>query len=78
MNRLVESLRELARYPSAVAGLAIIVLLILLSLYAVIAIPYSKALDLWRGGAQWQMYPANARPVWVDWFTGDKLPRTQC
>jgi peptide/nickel transport system permease protein len=76
MNAWREALRQLARYPSAVAGSALIAFLIGLSLYAVIAIPYSEALTLWRGGERWQMHPANARPVWADWFSDRKLPRT--
>ena len=77
MSAWRDGLRQLARYPSAVTGLAIIALLIALSIYTVIAIPYSQALDLWRGGEQWMMHPANARPVWVDWLSARKLPRTE-
>lgn len=68
--------RQLREYPSAVAGLAIVVFLIGLSLYTLISIPYAQAIDLWRGGERWQMYPVNARPVWVTWFGGPNLPRT--
>lgn len=50
MNTLLRNLRELRRYPSAILGLTIIGLLIVLSIYAVIAIPYSEAIRLWRGG----------------------------
>jgi len=67
-----EGLRELGRYPSATAGLAIIVVLVAVALYAVIAIPYERALELWRGGEHWRMHPLNARPAWVD----PDLPRT--
>jgi peptide/nickel transport system permease protein len=77
MSRWSGELQQLARYPSAVVGLAIIALLVGISVYTVIAIPYSEALDLWRGGERWQMHPANARPVWVDWASTRKLPRTQ-
>lgn len=76
MRRLRERLRPLLAYPSAVAGLAIVVFLLGLSLYAVIAIPYHQALEQWRGGAQWQQYPVNARPAWVNWFRADDLPPT--
>ncbi|MFU8857143.1 MAG: ABC transporter permease [Deferrisomatales bacterium] len=71
-----EALDRLRRYPSAVAGLAVITALLLLSLYAVIAIPYGRALELWRGGEPWRTHPVNARPVWVDRITGGDLPRT--
>ena len=71
-----EGLRQLRRYPAAVAGLAIIALLVAVSIYTVIAIPYGQALDLWRGGEVWRMHPVNARPVWVDRLTGGNLPPT--
>jgi hypothetical protein len=41
---------ELRRYPSAIFGLSIIVVLVALSIYTVITIPYEKAIQLWRGG----------------------------
>jgi peptide/nickel transport system permease protein len=69
-----ENLAQLARYPSAVTELAIVALLIGISIHTVIAIPYSEALNLWRGGEQWQMHPANARPVWVNWSPARSFP----
>lgn len=69
--------RDLLKYPSAAAGLAIIGLLVVISIYALIAIPYGEAIRLWRGGeALWLENPRNARPVWMNiWHRGD-LPRT--
>lgn len=73
----MERLRELLRYPSAVAGLAIIAFLVGISLYAVVAIPYGEALHLWRGGEDvWIDSPRNARPAWMSALTGRNLPRT--
>lgn len=69
-------LRQLRDYPSAIAGLVQVSILVVLSLYTVIAIPYGQALDLWRGGAHWRMHPQNARPAWVNWLRADKLPPT--
>jgi peptide/nickel transport system permease protein len=70
------ALAELRHYPSAIAGLGIIVLLILMSIYAVLAIPYREAIRLWRGGeALWLANPRNARPIWMSVFQPD-LPRT--
>jgi peptide/nickel transport system permease protein len=71
-----EGLRQLRRYPAAVAGLAIIALLVGISIYTVIAIPYGQALDLWRGGDAWRLHPVNASPVWLDRLTGGNLPPT--
>ncbi len=71
------TLLELRRYPSAVIGLAIISLLLAMSLYTVIAIPYGEAIRLWRGGEQlWLENPRNARPVWMNLLPGVNLSRT--
>lgn len=72
-----KTLLELRRYPSAVAGLAIIGLLVAQSIYTVVAIPYREAIRLWRGGEQlWQENPRNARPIWMNLLPGVNLPRT--
>jgi peptide/nickel transport system permease protein len=76
VSRWREGLAEVRRYPSAVAGLAIIAFLIGLAVYSVIAIPYGQALELWRGGEVWRMHPINARPVWVDRLMGGDQPET--
>ncbi|MCR4391582.1 MAG: ABC transporter permease [Candidatus Acetothermia bacterium] len=77
MRRIFQMLRELRRYPSAVGGLALIGLLVAISIYTIIAIPYPEAIRLWRGGpGVWDDNPRNAAPVWTDLFTADRLPRT--
>lgn len=68
--------RELARYPSAVVGLLIILLLGGVALVTPVAIPYGEALERWRGGEMWQRYPVNAAPVWVDRLRGGNAART--
>lgn len=71
------NLRELFRYPSAVAGLAILGALVALSVYAVVTIPYAEAIRLWSGGeAAWPRNPRHARPEWLNWVLGGRLPRT--
>jgi len=69
--------RALRRYPSALAGLGVVLLLVALALYAVIAIPYPQALERWRGGEIWAQHPVNAAPVWLDRLTGGERPRTR-
>ena len=70
-------LRELRRYPSAMLGLAIVAIFVFVSIYTVIALPYSEAIRLWRAGpGVWEDYPRRAAPIWTDWFTSRKLPRT--
>jgi peptide/nickel transport system permease protein len=74
---LRSGLREILQYPSALAGVIIILLLFVVSLYAVISIPYSRAVDLWRGMEQdWYQNPKLAEPLWTNWFRKDKLPET--
>ena len=77
MRRWMNGLKELRRYPSAIGGLAIILFLILLSLYTVVSIPYSDALEKWRGGDMWRDHPVNAGPVWADRLLGGDKPTTQ-
>ena len=69
-------LNELKQYPSAIVGIILITIFILTSIITVINIPYEEAIRLWRGGRVWEKTPANARPVWVDWFTADDKSRT--
>lgn len=70
-------LAELLRYPSALAGLAIIGFLVGISVYALVAIPYQEAIRLWRGGdGVWQESPRNALPVWIASLPGTNLSRT--
>ena len=77
MRNLQRSFQELLRYPSAVASLVIIVLLLAVSAYAMIAIPYNQALVLWRGGENiWYQLPKTVPPAWVNYFRSDKLPDT--
>lgn len=77
MSGLRDAIKEFARYPSAIAGLVIIMALIGLAIYTVIAIPYSQGINLWRGGEDiWVENPRNARPSWVDLFSGKRLPKT--
>jgi peptide/nickel transport system permease protein len=77
MTRLRGFLRDLPRYPSAVFGLSVILLLVSVAIYAVATIPYSEAIRLWRGGEDvWYDSPKNAQPVWTDWFSPGRLPRT--
>ncbi len=71
------TLRELRKYPSAIVGLTIIGIYVLVAIYTVIAIPYSEGIRLWRAGpGVWEDNPRRAEPVWFDYFTRDKMPRT--
>jgi peptide/nickel transport system permease protein len=75
MESLKNSFREIVRYPSAIAGLIVITLLVILAIYAVVAIPYHEAIRLWRSGEEtWYANPKFAAPVWVNLFREKKLP----
>lgn len=74
---MIRTLRLLFRYPSAIFGGVIILLLVALAIYAPIALPYQEAIKLWRGGEEvWQDTPKNARPLWYNELPGINLPET--
>lgn len=75
MKTIKKNFQELMQYPSAVFGLAIVLILVLVALYAPIKVPYAEAIRLWRGGEDvWYMNPKNAPPSWFNYFTARKLP----
>ncbi|MFL7868098.1 MAG: ABC transporter permease [Anaerolineales bacterium] len=75
--RILRSFRELFQYPSAVIGLIIILVLVVVSIITIFAIPYDEAIRLWRGGEDvWYNSPKTASPKYVNWFRSSKLPET--
>jgi peptide/nickel transport system permease protein len=77
MKAIKNTFKELLRYPSAIVGLAIIALLLALSVYAMVSIPYNRALVLWRGGEGiWYKNPRYAAPAWMNFFYRSKEPET--
>lgn len=77
MERFMQNLREISRYPSAIGGTLIILFLIGVSVHTVITIPYEEAIRLWRGGQEiWYHNPPTAQPTWVNYFRREKLPET--
>lgn len=70
-------LRQLLRYPAAIIGLVIIGALVITAIYTVIAMPYSEAIMLWRGGVgMWEDYPRKAWPVWINLLPWENRPTT--
>lgn len=60
-------------YPSAVVGVLVIIVLVVVAIYTMITIPYSTAITLWRGGeAVWYQNPRFAPPAWVNLFSSKK------
>lgn len=77
MNPIKRIWSELQKYPTAVLGFSIILMLIGFSIYTVIAIPYQDAIRLWRGGEEiWYENPKFAPPAWINIFRKDKLSVT--
>lgn len=75
MKAFRSGLRELLRYPSAIVGGAIILLLVIMAIYALVTIPYNEAIRLWRGGEDvWYQNPQYAAPAWLNVFYREKQP----
>ena len=70
MSALAMRWRQLRNYPSAVVGLIVIAMLVIVSIATPLVLPYSEAIRLWRGGDQeWRTNPRNAAPAWQNLFT---------
>lgn len=77
MSNLKDAWQRLAQYPSAVLGIVIILALVAVAVYAVVTIPYSEAVRLWRGGEEvWGENPRIAPPAWTNLFSKTKKPET--
>ena len=73
MKTLIKNIKEILKYPSAIAGLFIIFLLFMTAVYAMATIPYQKAIRLWRGGEEiWYANPKYAPPAWTNFFSKDR------
>lgn len=73
----LKAIKDIFRYPTVILGVTIILGLIALSIYAVVSIPYAKAVTLWRGSEEdWYKNPKTAAPVWYNWFRSEKLSET--
>ena len=77
MKSILKTLREIASYPSAIVGTVMVLILVGISIYTMIAIPYNHAIDLWKGSEQqWFRNPKYAQPAWTNFFRTKKLPTT--
>lgn len=77
MDTLKRAFKDLLQYPTAVASLIIIAILLLISIFALIRYPYSEAVRLWRGGEGiWYQLPKNVPPSWTNYLSREKLPDT--
>ena len=72
---LVDFLHDLSQFPSAIVGLVIILVLVVVSISTMIIIPYSKVIPLWRGdNLAWITNPRQVPPAWTNFFRLHKLP----
>lgn len=73
-------LYELKRYPSAIFGLTVILILLAGSIYAIVALPYESIGEEW-GQSTFTGQPERpklAKPGWINWFhANDYLSRIQ-
>ncbi|NIV28397.1 MAG: ABC transporter permease subunit, partial [Anaerolineae bacterium] len=77
VHSLGRTLKQIAQFPSAVIGLAIITAMICASLVTVILIPYDEAVGVWRSEQNiWYQNPVKAPPEWVNLFRIEDLPKT--
>lgn len=73
MNNLRASFQKLLMYPSAIVGIVAILLMVAVSVYTMITIPYPEAIRLWRGGEEvWYQNPKFAPPAWINLFSSKK------
>jgi peptide/nickel transport system permease protein len=73
-----QAFREVLRHPSAVAGLAMVAVLVIGSLYAVIALPYAEIGEQCRtADLTGKAYvPKNVPAMWTNWFRKHDSPST--
>jgi peptide/nickel transport system permease protein len=77
MSAIFARIQQIRRYPSAIVGLLIISLLLIVSVVTPIILPYKEAIRLWRGGEDlWAESPRNAWPIWYNWLPGHNVPQT--
>ncbi len=68
--------KEFFTYKSGILGIALLILLVSISVYTIIVIPYDRAVEMWRGEDEvWIETPRNARPYWFN-SLGMNLPET--
>lgn len=76
LDPLKSVMRELLRFPSAIFGMVVILILIIGSAYAVIAFPYTQIGEYWytKNLTGKTETPKLALPEWVNRFRTSKLP----
>ncbi len=65
--------REFAKSTLGIIGISIIVVLITVSIITITVIPVSTFQE-WNNPEKWLGYPKTSIPVWVNYFTYEKIP----
>ncbi|MGQ0792223.1 MAG: ABC transporter permease, partial [Nitrosopumilaceae archaeon] len=65
--------QEFLKSKIGIAGIAILVILVAISIGAAIIIPV-ETFQQWNNPQNWIFYPKTAIPVWVNWFMFEKIP----
>jgi len=74
MKNFRNTLREIAKYPTAIFGSIVVLALVISAIVVIFTIPYQEAIDTWRGGeAIVYKNPRNVPPIWYNWFRKEKL-----
>ncbi len=69
--------RKFTEYPSAIFGLVIIILMLVVSTYTIITVPYQEIIVRWRASDEsWRKLPKDASPSWINLFRKNDLPET--
>ena len=69
--------RQFTEYPAAIFGLVIILLMLGISTYTVITVPYPEIIARWRASDEaWRKLPKDAPPAWTNFFRKEDLPET--
>jgi peptide/nickel transport system permease protein len=77
MKAFFRNFKEIFKYPTAVVGISMVLILIGISIFTMIRLPYNEAITLWRGGEeQWYRNPKYAMPIWINFFRTKKLAET--
>jgi peptide/nickel transport system permease protein len=77
LSRAGKTLREVMQYPSACAGLVIIGILAVGSIFVLIAYPYNDAIRRWNHEMQLNLTnPKLAFPEWFNLFRSETLPKS--
>ncbi|MGB9640240.1 MAG: ABC transporter permease [Anaerolineales bacterium] len=75
MNTIKTSFKQILQYPSAIVGIFVILILVVVAIYTMITIPYQEAIRQWRGGEEvWYQNPKYAPPAWYNLFSKKKQP----